>query len=460
MTTIKEEIIGNFINHRYEQCQELFDKYFKTGYGIDFELIVYYIKLLNRNRHYADSYRMLKLLEKGLYSYPEIASDLFEEYYHSFNHDDAERMLNTGLVREANIANVVETFMCLGKVEKAKELLDRYMQTSYTERLGKLRTEIENHERYGAFLRIDYKPFVKNGGRLEPGHVVYLNNEPDSDCYFEEEAKLGRRPYLIWKIDEDDIHLFPLTSRVSVIGKYVLKKAKYLNADCDRTVIDKSCTTKEDNVRIVIDKIDDRDLKEVLTTTYNFIYYSNDRVQKEGNKEFMQEFHQELEKHNVICTIDKNTRARKYYYIVDVKDDSYIVVEIDHSLRVLDDKAETFKKDRLFFKAYAPSSEQIDRISSQLPPHLLVTSLLGATVEVNNNRFMLNGRYIVIYEKGDFCIGITELHSPTWFRVVTFKKEDIKNTFGCVSEEEVQDIVDMVNRNNKVTIQMMAKKLK
>ena len=157
----------------------------------------------------------------------------------------------------------------------------------------------------------------------------------------------------------------------------------------------------------------------------------------------MQGYYEKPKMHDVIKVVDGLTRENKYYFVIGVKDEYYEVIEVAQGLKVVSNRVEMFRNDRLVSRVINLTNEQIAKLKEQIPGHVLVESLLGAKVET------YLGRYIVLNEGKEYVACISYPFSPSYIVLKAFKKSDIRNTYGFISEEEVEDIKAMLERNGK-----------
>ena len=441
MYELRENILKSYYCHNYEYCIILFNKYLKYKCGIDYKLIYCYIISLINLRRFDEAYEEVKWLEKNN-AHPNVNFDIFTFYLFCFKPEDALRVLNAGNINISNKSYVVKAYLLQGRIEEAKKLIVDYLNEGFDLEVRKLWFQICNHENKGAFIEMDYESFTNKGNELEPGHIIYLKQSPESLTTIENDPKSATRPYMIWKCVGEKVYLFPVSTSKKK-DTYVLYAQKYPNSVGDRIIKSNLCSTSKSNILSVYDKVREEDLNVIFTNIYNAIYLNRTRDTRDANYEFLKEFHHEVTPNMIIVLADQNTGERKYFFVIDTTDDYYKLVEIDANDHVISDKVEMFRKDRLFYKGIRIPEEKALEIREELPKNLTVSSFVGARIEY------FGSKYIVLEEKNDDCLCIEALYSPSYISIKIIKKRDIKDTFGYLSEEEVENLKGMVQRNAK-----------
>ena len=191
----------------------------------------------------------------------------------------------------------------------------------------------------------EYNSFIKNGNKLEPGHIVFLKSNVDKINGKEEitDKKSKYRPYMIWKINNDRLYMFPVAVKRENEINYVLYKQDYPNSGMDRIVKDNLCETSIDNVVSVQDKVRDEDYYSVLKTIFKATYFSKNKEEKEAKEKFMKEFVGEVYEDAIISSVNPLTKESKTYYVNTVYENEYLVFEYNHALKKLNTTPIIFK---------------------------------------------------------------------------------------------------------------------
>lgn len=450
MTDLRDKILQTYDDNYCDYFCSLFQKYLNEYKIVDFDILVRYIKILIKKREFDQAYKMIKWLE-GYRDKYRLDYDLFGLYLLCFKPQDAERIKQYGNMYSISLS--VKMYLMQGKIEEAKKLLASVPNIKENQHLLFHQIQINNQEKFGAFIETEYNSFISNGNELEPGHILRLKKSPDSINPRETDYKKDYRPYMVWKCEGDKVYLFPITTTIRE-NNYVLFQCKYPNSKGNRAITNTLCYTSRDNILTVFDKVREDDLKPLFANLHRSIYFSRAESKNHENNEFMRGYAGKVEKDKAVSVIDILKREKKWYFVVDVDNDGYKVLELDGDMKVKTDRIETFSKDYIFFQVKDLDEEVIKKIRWRVNNHYVNSSLVGAVVET------FSDKYIVLYEKGNYCICITKLYSPSWFNVVTIKKDEIRNTYGFVSEEQLDEIEEMIDRSGKANISNMIKRLK
>ena len=268
-----------------------------------------------------------------------------------------KKRLYYGDVTPYDLLVVAKAKLRLGYINDAKNRL-KYAskiatfqnQKDMLPHIEKLLTMIDNYYNKKAFIEIEYSAFTKRGYKLEPGHVVRLNNSPEilagegnSDPFF------NTRNFFIWKIEDNTIWLIPLCifNRECYISEvdqngfpkkkkgYIIYKEDYPNVGRDRSVKDSFCKTTTDNVQIVVDKLNEKDYKNCLYNAYLSTYFK--KHMNEYMLSFLHERCREVRVFDLIEYIDIYTKERTNIFVTDITDDNYIGYKVDHSVENIAD---------------------------------------------------------------------------------------------------------------------------
>lgn len=452
MKELRDQILNAYYQKYYANFIVLFNQYVDKGYGVDVELISKYIKVLIRTNKFDKAYKMLRWLERYSDRYPSIDEDLFILYYFCFKPRDAERIYKKGNVSTKHKSIIVRNLLLQGKIEEAKELVPQFIREEPSKEMFYVNRLIYNHEHYGAFIETDYESFKRNGNELTAGNIVYLKHEPESLVDVRQDEKCANRPYMIWKIEGNKLFLFPVSTVIKP-NAYVLLKKNYPNSIGDRTIKDRLCTTTVKNVLSVSDKLREFDYHAAIDNVYKSTYLTRSIDNKRSNDPFMKTYHHEVEKYQVIKTVDVSTKTRRYFLVLGSNDKYYEVIELDYNRNVISDKVGLFGKDCLFYNSTALSAEQLENVKIQLAGMNLTRSFVGANIETNA------GKHVVLFEKGDSCICVSIPFSPSYINLMTIKKNQIRKTNGFRSEEETEDIKGLITRNKGINFQTLLKKI-
>jgi len=370
MNNIKMDIIKKYDNLEYDKCMNMINTIVYKGYGVDTTLVDLYISCLIKKHEFDKAYKMIKWFEKT--GGEKVYKELSHLYYHCYKLDDAERIIRKIPYDEVDKVLLIKLKIDQGKIDDAKRILNQTLEKEQTPLLLELQKEIDNHYKYNEFLNIGYESFIKQGNKLEAGHIIYLKHKPESlNPTIDNDEKSAIRPYLVWKRIDDKVYIFPMTSKVRT-KHYTLYQENYANSKYDRAINENLCFTTEDNILSVNDKIHEEDLKPLFDSLYRNMYSCPSTEIREYYKIFMKEQMGEIRKNNVVVIKDRNTGNKRYKFVFDVNEDSYTVLEIDKYLNIINKVPEKYSKNRLVYKVLLLSGDEINKVRSNISRELLV----------------------------------------------------------------------------------------
>ena len=370
MFNIKETLKDLHKKEMYGETLALIRFYIKSGYGVDEQIIFYYLEAKIMARKIRKAYNFLRNFEKVDKSMPkEILARL---YYKCYKSSDAERVLKDNTEPLKDPLLLVKIYLRQGKIAEAKQELDevaeKYKDTIKEDALNKFRGIIRNYYNSGSFIETDYESFVKNGKKLEPGHIIFIGNGKPSSIKtnpedFDEKAK--SRPYMIWKIEGNDIYMFPVLIAIKNKG-YILYEQNYLNSNADRTIKAHLCKTTIDNVLSVQDKVSEYDYPIILRFIFTSVYFGKEE-NKIKNRKFMQDKCGEPELYNIIETVEPVTKIHHYYFVYEKTDRGYIVYEFSYNDSTLISLTpQLFPKSMIFYSVAKIYSETIEKLLTEI----------------------------------------------------------------------------------------------
>lgn len=437
----RDKVYSFYNNKQYDKFLDAFEEYLKNGYGIEDTLIGCYIHALIATQKFDKAYKILKALEKDVEKFDSYEA-LAGLYVKCYKPKEAERLFTMKKTPIHDYLNLIKIKLLEGEIKEAQEILNSWLKIEtdpgMLKRLRSYEQIINNHLEKGAYIESEYECFKEKGNFLEPGHIVYLKNNPKSENRIED-PKILKRPYMIWKIEEGIIYIFPVSTQERE-KTYKLYKQKYPNSIGDRIIKYSLYYAKEEDILSVQDKVLDRDFEIILDNLYQASYFST-KESKKQNKYFMQEYIGEIQKYDVIKEITQGTVIRNNYHLVlDVEEDHYRTIEIDYKNRkIIGVKSEKYSKKRLIYDVIKPNEEAKEELIKGLSELVTSKSLVGKKVIANNVR------YIVVEEDKENYLCIDEIYSPSYINVEAVNKDDIRTITGEVSEEELDKIKNLIS---------------
>lgn len=429
-----------YYNKDFKTFLKEFEKYLEYGYGIEDTLIGCYIHALIATKKFDKAYKILKQLEKYVKEYNSY-EDLARLYVKCFKPKDAERLINSMETPVKDYLTLIKIKILEGKFKEALEIINICIKNetnpSNQKRLRSYERLIINHFEKGAYIETTYESFKERGNKLEPGHIVFLKNYPKSEIRWQD-TKVIDRPYMIWKIEEDKIYVFPVSTKDRKKA-YKLFMQKYPNSLCDRTIKYSLYNITEEDIISVQDKVLDEDFKIIIENLYQASYFST-KASKTQNRYFMQEFIGSVLKHDVIMDLaSDNYKKMRYFLILDVEEDHYRVIEIDDdNKKIIGYKSEKYKKSRTIYDLMRLTQEEIDNYMSQLSEQVTIKTLVGKKITSKGIK------YIVVDEDKENYLCIDEIYSTSYINVEAVNKEEIETVYGEVSEEELDRIKSLL----------------
>lgn len=436
------ELYDIYYRKDFKTFLEKFEKYLENGYGIEDTLIGCYIHALITTKKYDKAYKILKVLEKNAKEYDSY-EDLARLYVKCFKPKDAERMISLKETPIDDYLNLIKMNLLEGKVKEAEEILNSRLKIEtnqkYLRRLRSYERLIINNLEKGAYIETEYECFKEKGNKLEPGHIVYLKDLPQSKIKWHD-TKAIERPYMVWKIEEGKIYIFPVSTKEQK-NSYKLFSQKYPNSVCDRIIKYNLYYTTDDNILTIKDKLLDEDFRVIIDNLYYVTFFST--KQPKQSEYPIQEFIGTIWKYDVIMDIEQGVITKpKFYLVLDVNDTNYRVIEIDlKDKRVLGLKSQNFKKDRIIYDVVRINQNDKNIFLKQLREQVVSRTLIGKKVATNNNK------YIVIDEDKENYLCIDEIYSTSYINIKTVPKEEMKTITGEISKEELERIKVLIMEN-------------
>ena len=424
----------------YNKFLELFNKYIEKGYGVDIPIINTYIIVLIKLRKYDEAYHILRKVEKELIA-DRLINSVLNSYIRCFKVEDAERILRDYGTGDINPLSLVQLYLLEGKIEEAK-LETKIIRKNYIldenqkERLNKFEKTIYNYEYKNGLIETEYESFIKNGNELEVGHIIFLKKKPNIDYRTSPDAKALNRSYMIWKIDGERLSLFPVTG-ICKEG-YRLYHQRYPNSMGDRVIKNNSCTTYKDNVLSVKDKVLEKDLKLVLRSIYDSLYYGQKEYQS-ISEEFIKSYLKKVECYDVIETVDKESKKHRFFLALEVSKEEIKTIEVDlMNKKIIGVRPEIILRDTILYNVTEIDKTSINIFKEQLQEihdnRSEKMSLIGKKTTVNDEKL------IIIDESDEYYFCINRIYTSSFIIPVIVEKEKVKTIEENIPKEELEYI--------------------
>jgi len=323
-----KKIENSYNDNNYKKALYYIDKYFSyENVGVFEELLDIYI----------DCQIKLGMFEEARKS-SDLTIKLFPNYYSSIekailyvscrNSAKLDKMLEEVQFSNKEYYWIAKKCFYNGQQQKAEELFKRFLEKEenpvFIERAKKFLGKIELYKtNHNIFIETSYANFKAEGRTLEPGNIIMAKQiRPEYRInYTNKDPKRSKRPYMIWKIEEDRIYAFGLSTELREFDSYILSRENYCK-DYDRRVIDTLTCIKECDVQKVIGNINQKDYIGLIADVYHKLsHYLGTSIK--GNDFFIESIVMDLG----ITEGDLITFADVSSSVLKLK--SYFVLEID-----------------------------------------------------------------------------------------------------------------------------------
>ena len=294
MENINERLYELYKSKKYYEYINLFLEYLNSGYSVTFDMIIHYLFVLVKLRKFDEVHNIIMNL-KAFQKYDK-KHYLARILYYCYKLDDSLELLKlykNHLPKDDYL--LAKIHMLKGNIDISKTIFEKILNDpsldDITQKtIKKHLQKIYNNKNFNAFVEIEYQSFLEKGNLLCSGHVIYIKDKPLSINGHKENSDLksNSRPYLVWKIENNLVYMFPVTK---VCGKtpYHLFYQNYPNSEFDRNIKDNLCITTLDNIISVTDKLKDNDYSIIMSNIFVSIYNCPNIDEKEGRRKFLEE---------------------------------------------------------------------------------------------------------------------------------------------------------------------------
>lgn len=354
MKNINERLNYLYKNENYNEYIKSFYEYLNSGYSISFDMIIHYLYVLIKLRKFDEAYNISMNLKKYIcYDYNHSLAKIL---YYCYKVDDALEILfsySEHLPKDDYL--LAKIYMLKGDLITAKSLFKKMLNNPlfsdvFKDAIRKNIQKINNNIKYNAFVEIEYRSFLEKGNILVPGYIVYIKNDPllVNGSKDNNDLKSNSRPYLIWKIENDIVYMFPISKNCSK-AHYYLFFQNYPNSECDRTIKNNLSITTIDNIISIYDKVLESDYKIIISNLFVTTYSSHDMVEKEGRRKFLEEYVGIPKINDVISYYVNEEKKSHFYLVLNILENEYEVIELNHTLTETIGKKILIPKERFIF---------------------------------------------------------------------------------------------------------------
>lgn len=456
-----KKIEQDYYNRNYVESLNGIEVYLSEKNNGIYDLLLHiYINCQIQLGLFESAIKNLELLEKlypGYYNDLKLAS----RYISCGRVDKLDEILARGKFTDGNYFHLAEDCFLKGQHIKAEELFmkclfvskDEFLKKIVRDYLRKIRLYREDKS---IFVETSYFSFKLAGKKLEPGHVIYVSGL--SNEYKENTAstdpKKGRRPYMVWKVVDNKIYVFNMSTQVNYQKDIVLRKENYPNNNFDTVVRDELFCIDDGDVILVADKLNPQDYEETIRNIY--VGYSvSENIPKSSVKFFMDTITSEIDvrKNDVIVIYDFILKDSRQYFVldIDVHKKKFKVIEVkkdeNHQLKVVGTKTNNIDMNTPILKCIRLGDSKADKLMEQVPVNFKNDSMIGSIVIVGNKKLE------ILIEENDYyvCIDRTFGFSSSFIMVELISKKISLSVAEQLSQEVYQShlysLRDYLKRN-------------
>ena len=318
---------------KYDSPQEKIDKIekYKKKNTLNYYILRnYYMALLSLGK-YEEAYHYINACARIFQNMTSML-DLVLLYIRCNRLDEVNGLLEENKFKGNEYLEIGIAYILIGHYKEGEKYLELANQNELTftqkQKYFLYKKKLEKNKIDNTFIEMRYEKF-KEKYTISPGDVVYVRKT--NRYYEEQDFKSQKRPYLIWKIEKDNIYAFPLSKKIFEDDKsYILYYQKYVNFDSDRKVKDNIVLLKEEDIEKVLERIDEFDLNCTLKNVYIRVMKSKKENYKLLSKPLI-DFYQEKIKLNSgeIVFSKLNTNSYNYYLVLNNDNGLANLLEID-----------------------------------------------------------------------------------------------------------------------------------
>ena len=429
--TLIDEINNYYDNGEYEKTLMKIENYFNMdSIGIFDRLMNIYIDCLIKLGRLNDAYKNLELM-LNMYPYYYSVFDMIIKYIDCCKEDKVNELLENNMFSIYEIFYIARRCYFNGIYDKSLELFKYFVENSNSEfKNGSALEYIRKIELYKEnsklFLDVSYSYFKSMGCKLEPGYIICVDKVLDyyKENEFNDDPKISKRPYMVWRIEGNKIYAFPISTQVKREKDDILKKEDYPVRNFDRVALTGMVCLRENDVLTVIDKVNKEDYQEIINALYRSVCCMKD-VPKVATQYFVKKMTEELVvlENDVIVVRDIQKKKQKYYYVIekDKNRNKYKVIELEHEYK--DFKIRDMKLSEISMKTPVLSiikldKKQIHKIKKEIPINFKNVDLSGSIIKYNgiNLELMLDEKEFYV------CINRSLSYPPSYYKIIFIDK--------------------------------------
>jgi len=455
-----EKIRESYEQKNYNLTLEYLEQYLKIKtFGFYDELLDIYIKCQINLGYFESAGKNLNLMKKMFRNFYS-KYDLITKYIICGNIDKAKILISSNKLVPLDYYYIAKTYFLWGYHNEAKKLFNHFLFFSNepyrNESAKNYLRKIELYENNkNVFVETDYLNFKRKGHRLETGHIIYT--EKLLDIYKENitstDPKKEKRPYMIWKIVDNKIYAFPVSSKIYKNSFNILRTKNYPNYTYDRKVKENLVCIEEKDVIRIMDKVSKKDYDTIIKNIYIKLCHVQNKP-KPSAQFFISEMVKDLKinRNDVIVVMDYN--VKKTYFVIDIdqKKHKYKTIEVkindDKSINVISPKLQTISMDAHILDNVKLEKKQINKLLKQVPDNYRGLKMTGSVIEYNSQKLE-----IMLEEENCYvCIDKTFNSHPSFIQIEFIRKDiplfPIERVPFNIYEKQLEYLRDYIVRNH------------
>lgn len=364
---MKEKLTKLFIERKFIEYFKELEEYLNEGYAVDLDIIIEYTKVLTYINKYDESYNLLKQIEEEALKCKQTSRIAWGYFINTKPKDTIRVLSQIKYLNDTDSYLLAKTYILDGNYKEAKNILNNILrdfpQTRIKNKIDELLQILSYQDKYSFMLEISYESFKEKDLTLQKGHIVYLKNNIFPNKPY---TSLGynKRPFLIYKIENGKLYLFPLTKKY-INKTYVLKESKYPYIGFDRYIVPDIYITDISNVLSIKDKVYDYDFENALIYLTSKLYNSKNKEDKIV-KDFYSEVNGKPKLFDVIVEYNPENNSRTFYFVIGYTIDGYKTVQIDFKTKEILSDIIIYDDNRLIYTVKKLSQEERSQVIENL----------------------------------------------------------------------------------------------
>lgn len=285
------------------------------------------------------------------------------------NVTEAKKLISISKFNGNQLIKIAGLFVMLERYNVANSILDTLKNKNYEfkEKEEQLDRLLKIKKNKNCFIKMRYEYFKLNHS-LRPGDIIYTRFVDDK--YASKYDGYKDRPFMIWKIENDNIYAFPVSARIpDKSRKYIIHHQDYLNIPTDRTIKDNLTIIKERDVQNVLERLRREDYKSILSNLYSGLLICKDDTRREEMKPFMDEYFDSMNirKESVIAGFNKEENKAYQYIVIGEDKENYFGIRVkakQNNIVLMDTAIESLNKRKEVLRVVPLTQHNIEQVNT------------------------------------------------------------------------------------------------